>query len=138
MQDPHCRLVTNPKLASEKDLRNLMEYAFDLSPETADRSVLPQSQMRSQTVNGSLGTYYLTVQFPRQLGTSNLTYVVQGSSDLLTWTDLCTAEGTNPPAGPGFISESGTGYKRLVTARDIVASETATSARFVRFKLAWN
>jgi hypothetical protein len=116
---------------------NLLEYAFDLSPEAGDRAALPQFQLRPQVVDGTPGTY-LTVQFPRQLGTSNLTYILQGSSDLLSWSSLCTAAGSNAPNGPGFVSESGTGYKRQVVARDIVSSETATGPRFVRFKLVWN
>jgi hypothetical protein len=116
---------------------NLMEYAFDLSPEVADQSALPQFQLRPQTVNGQPGTY-LTVQFTRQLGTSNLTYIVQGSPDMRSWTNLCTAVGANSPGGPGFISESGTGYKRQVLARDLVSCETAATARFVRFKLVWD
>jgi hypothetical protein len=116
---------------------NLMEYAFDLSPEVADRAALPQFRLLSQTNNGASGTF-LTVQFPRQLGTTNLTYILQGSSDLLSWTNLCIAVGANPPSGPGFVSETGTGYKRQVVARDIVASQTATRPRFIRFKLVWN
>jgi hypothetical protein len=116
---------------------NLMEYAFDLSPEVADQSALPQFQLRSQIVNGQPGTY-LIVQFTRQLGTSNLTYIVQGSPDMRSWTNLCTAAGANPPSGPGFISESGTSYKRQVLARDLVPCETAATPRFVRFKLVWN
>jgi hypothetical protein len=114
-----------------------MEYAFDLSPEVADRSALPQFSLVSQTNNGASGSF-LTVQFTRQLGTTNLTYIVQGSSDLLSWTNLCMATGANPPSGPGFVSETGTSYKRQVVARDIVASDTATRPRFVRFKLVWN
>jgi hypothetical protein len=116
---------------------NLMEYAFNLSPEVADQSALPQIHLQTQTVNGQPGTY-LTVQFPRQLGTSNLTYILQGSSDLISWTNLFTATGTNSPSGPGFISESGTGYLRQDVACDIVSVQQASGARFVRFKLVWN
>lgn len=116
---------------------NLMEYAFNLSPEVQDQSAMPQFQMQSFTVDGQPGTY-LAVQFLRQLGTSNLTYVVQGSSDLITWTDLCTATGSGAPSGPGFVSEAGTGYQRQVLARDTVARDAGSSARFVRFKLIWN
>jgi hypothetical protein len=114
-----------------------MEYAFNLSPEVADQSALPQFHLQTQSVNGQPGTY-LTVQFPCQLGTSNLTYIVQGSSDLISWSDLCTVSGTNAPGGPGFVSESGTGYLRQVTARDNVSVQQAAAARFVRFKLVWN
>jgi hypothetical protein len=116
---------------------NLMEYAFNLSPEAQDQSALPQFQMQSFTVDQQPGIY-LSVQFLRQLGTSNLTYVVQGSSDLITWTDLCTATGASAPSGPGFVSESGTGYQRQVLARDTVARDTAPGCRFARFKLIWN
>jgi hypothetical protein len=116
---------------------NLMEYAFNLSPEVADQSALPQFHLQTQTVNGQPGTYF-TVQFPRQLGTSNLTYILQGSSDLISWTNLFTATGTNSPSGPGFISESGTGYLRQDVACDIVSVQQASGARFVRFKLVWN
>jgi endoglucanase len=116
---------------------NLMEYAFNLSPEVPDQSALPQFHLQTQTVNGQPGTY-LTVQFPRQLGTTNLTYILQGSDDLMTWAPLCTAAGTNQPTGPGFISESGTGYLRQVLARDSVSVQQASGARFVRFKLVWN
>ena len=116
---------------------NIFEYAFNLSPQVNDTSSLPQFQLQAHNVNGTNGTY-LTVQFPRRLGATNLTYVLQGSSNLVTWTALCTAAATNPPAGPGFISENGTAYQRTILARDLVPVERAVSPRFVRFKLLWN
>jgi hypothetical protein len=48
------------------------------------------------------------------------------------------AAGTNAPTGPGLISESGTGYQRQSVACDTVPSESAATARFVRFKLVWH
>jgi hypothetical protein len=42
------------------------------------------------------------------------------------------------PSGPGFISESGTGYQRQIVACDTVRSESSATARFVRFKLIWH
>ena len=75
---------------------------------------------------------------PRQLGSTNLTYVVQGSSNLVHWTALCTAPSTNPPGGPGFLFETGTAYQRKVGARDTVPVEQATSPRYVRFALIWH
>jgi hypothetical protein len=77
-------------------------------------------------------------RFLHQLGATNLTYILQGSPDLITWSDLCTAAGTNAPSGPGFISESGTGYQRQIVACDTVRSESSATARFVRFKLVWH
>src|SRR4029453_5941166 len=54
---------------------NLMEFAFNLSPEVADKAALPQFQLQSHIVGGQPGRY-LTVQFLRQLGNTTLTYVV--------------------------------------------------------------
>jgi hypothetical protein len=116
---------------------NLLEYAFNLSPEAPDPSALPQFQLEPQVLNGQPGNY-LSVRFLHQLGATNLTYVLQGSSDLITWSDLCTAAGTNAPSGPGLISESGTGYQRQILACDTVPSESSVTARFVRFKLVWH
>jgi hypothetical protein len=118
-------------------VRNVFEYAFNLSPQVNDKSSLPQFALQSHNVNGTNGTY-LTVQFPRQLGSTNLTYILQGSSNLVNWTALCTAAGTNPSSGPGLISETGTAYQRTILARDIVGVEQATSPRFVRLALVWN
>jgi hypothetical protein len=77
------------------------------------------------------------VQFPRQLGATNLTYILQVSTNLANWSAVCPAAGTNPPTGPGLISESGTAYQRQVSTRDLVAVEKSPSARFLRFTLSW-
>jgi endoglucanase len=115
-------------------VRNLVEYAFNLSPLADDRGSLPQFSLQSHTVNNMAGTY-LTMEFPRQMGATNLTYVLEGSTDLSAWSAACTINGTNPPAGPGFISETGTGYLRQVRARDTASVETTPAARFVRIRL---
>jgi endoglucanase len=116
---------------------NLAEYAFGLSPLAGDRDGLPQFRLQPHDVQGQTGSY-LTVQFLRQLGATNLTYIVEGSTNLLNWIPVCTAAGTNFPSGPGFISQSGTGYQRQILARDLVPAETATTPRFVRLTLVWN
>ncbi len=113
---------------------NLLEFAFNLSPEVPDASALPRFHLQSQVLNGQPGTY-LTVQFLHQLGATNLTYLLQGSSDLITWSNVCTVAGTNAPSGPGFISESGTSYQRQILAGDTVPVESSPGARFVRFSL---
>jgi len=131
---------TATNLAADPDgdgVGNVFEYAFNLSPHVNDKSSLPQFSLQTHNVNGT-NESYLTVQFPRQLGSTNLTYSLQGSSDLANWTALCTAASTNPPSGPGFISETGTSYQRKILARDTVPVEQATGPRFVRFTLIWN
>jgi hypothetical protein len=116
---------------------NIVEYAFNLSPQAHDLAGLPQFALQSHNVNGTNGTY-LTVQFLRQLGSTNLGYVLEGSDDLTTWTPVCTIAGTNNPGGPGFISETGTAYQRTIVARDTVPVEQAAGSRFARFRLVWN
>ena len=126
--------LANP---SGDGVKNLVKYAFNLSPLVNGRPSLPQFSLQHQTVNGVAGTY-LTAQFPRQLGQSNLTYLFEGSTDLVNWTPLCTAAGTSPASGAGFLSESGTGYRHQVVACDTAARETASTPRFVRFHLVLN
>jgi hypothetical protein len=127
-------LTANPAGDGEA---NIIKYAFNLSPLVINNFSLPAFQLRPQIIGAQTNTFF-TVQFPRQMGATNLTYVLQGSSDLTNWTDLCTVAGTNVPAGPGFISQIGTGTLRQVQARDIQAVESATTPRFFRFKLVVN
>lgn len=115
---------------------NVFEYAFNLSPLLADASSLPDFELQQHMVEGETGTY-LTVLFRRQLGSTNLTYILEGSTNLLDWTPFCTAAGTGDPIGPGFISETGTGYERQVLARDTAPVESTLGARFVRFTMVW-
>jgi endoglucanase len=130
--------AANPTADPDGDgVPNLLEYAFNLSPLVDDRSSLPQFRLQTHTVGAVPGTY-LTVQFPRQLGATNFTCVLESSPDVLNWSPVCTIAGTNKPAGPGFISETGTGSLRQVLARDTVPVETSPGARFVRFKLVLN
>ncbi len=117
--------------------RNFAEFGLGLSPSLADAPAPPQFSLQPHTVSGQTNTY-LTVHFLRQMGSTNLTYAVQGSADLLNWTPLCVAAGTNHPTGSGFVSQTGTAYERLVLARDTVPVETATTPRFVRLRLTWN
>jgi hypothetical protein len=115
---------------------NFAEFGLGLSPRSADAPAAPQFSLQPHAVGGQTHRY-LTVQFLRQMGSTNLTYMVQGSSDLVNWTALCTATGTNLPAGTGFVSQGGTGYERQVVARDTVPADTGTTPRYVRLRLAW-
>ena len=130
--------AANPFSDADGDgVKNLMEYAFDLSPLVADQASLPQFTVQRHPFGGGQQRF-LTIQFPRQLGATNLTYTVQGSSNLVHWTAVCTVSGTNTPVGPGFVSQSGTDYLRQVTARDIVPIESGASMRYIRFVLTLN
>ncbi|EIP96941.1 putative phosphohydrolase [Opitutaceae bacterium TAV1] len=62
---------------------NFLEYAFDSDPATPDRASRP-------VTNAGSGRLAVTFARPR----ADLTYTVQASNDLLTWTDLATNPGS--------------------------------------------
>lgn len=114
---------------------NLLKYAFGLDPNVANAAQLPRPVVQNHVVAGNAQPY-LTITFPRQIGTGNLTYTVEVSGDLgNTWTTVCTAAGTANASGAGFVSELSQGAVHLVTARDVVAV-TAAARRFVRVRVA--
>ncbi len=108
-------------------VKNLAEFAFSRPPTASNNHALPAPTIQTHNIAGQ-DHRYLTVTFPRQLSTGDMTYVVQVSGDLTNWADACTASGTGAPTGPGFISQTGTGALRTVTARDTVESDK----RFLR------
>jgi hypothetical protein len=64
---------------------NLLEYAFGGSPTAPSRSVLPTGGIQSFNVGGTPANY-LTLTFNRALGAEDISYTVQWSSNLATWT----------------------------------------------------
>ena len=77
--------------ADNDGLSNLQENAFGSSPVNAGSVIRPQV--------GSTGTR-LTITVPRNSNATDLTYAVQGGTNLLDWTTLQTLTATNPaPAG---------------------------------------
>jgi len=74
---------------------NLLEYAFGGNPSSALSAPLPTSQISN-----------LTLQITFTRARSDLTYVVQGSNDLLTWTDLSTNPGTVSLVTPVTYTDS--------------------------------
>jgi hypothetical protein len=94
-------------------IANLLEYALGGDPKANNASILPTV---ATTTSGS--DTYLTLTFKRER--SDLTYTVQASSDLVTWTDLATPTGT-------------LGQNQTVT--DTTALTTTDSKRFLRLKV---
>ena len=81
--------VTAPDADPDGDgLPNAAEYAFDLSPGRADRSALPASVV----VTGAPGEVYHAVQYRRRVGTGDLQYKVQVSTNLNAWAGNATLE----------------------------------------------
>jgi hypothetical protein len=80
---------------------NAVEYAFDSSPLHPDRSELPTGVVVTEAVGQ--GDYH-GVSYRRRVGSSDLHYDVQVSTNLLQWTGGATAEIQSMPLGDGMVS----------------------------------
>jgi len=81
---------------------NAVEYAFDLSPMHADRSQLPTGFVAAGPTQGD----YHAVNYRRRIGTSDLHYDVQVSTNLAQWVGGATVEIQVTPLGDGMESAS--------------------------------
>ena len=76
-------------------LANLLEYALGADPTATSAAPVTLSTASST----------LTLNFSR-IADGSLTYTVQGSTDLVTWTDLWTSAGAQNTAGPVTVSDT--------------------------------
>jgi hypothetical protein len=85
------------------DIPNALEYAFDLSPLHADTAGLPGGFLTTGPVSNA---DYHALRFRRRANTSDLTYTVQVSTNLTSWsgspTDPQTIEIDVRPLGDGM------------------------------------
>ena len=110
---------------------NLTEYALQLNPTVASLAGLPIVSIANYG-----GTNYLSMTFTRSSVATDLTYIVQGSSDLATWSNLASSVAGAVTSGPGFVSETGPPPIITVKVRDTVPIESAPNAkRFIRLKV---
>ncbi|MFL6514347.1 MAG: reprolysin-like metallopeptidase [Chthoniobacterales bacterium] len=125
---------TNAGLLIDYDhdgIANLEEYALGLNPTTASVSGLPVVSIKKYG-----GHNYLSMIFQRSSSATDLTYTVQGSSDLVTWTDLASSVGGGQTSGAGFVSETGTAPNLTVEVRDTVSTDNPPNGiRFLRLKI---
>lgn len=91
---------------------NLFEYALNLDPKKPD--ILPNLPW-TEMIDGNLSILYR-----RNLSATDVTYTVQGSSDMATWTTV--------PVSTSTVSESG--QTRIV--RSTLTSPPETSSYFLR------
>ncbi len=99
-------LISQPTQNADGDaLINLLEYAFELDPRTAD---LP-SAVPAATLNTSI--HHMQIVFPRESLARDLVYTVEGSNNGIIWTAIARSTGGNPvtalPGGALSVSESG-------------------------------
>jgi hypothetical protein len=80
---------------------NAVEYAFDLSPLRPDRSELPAGFVAVGPVSNAA---YHAMNYRRRLGTSDLHYDVQVSTNLTQWAGGATVEIQVTPLGDGMES----------------------------------
>jgi hypothetical protein len=113
-------------------LSNLMEYALGLDPTVPSVLGLPVVTLKDYG-----GTKYLSMTFYRSSLATDLTYIVQGSSHLISWTDLGTSIHGAATTGPGFVSETGVAPDFTVEVRDIVPFDPNSpgQTRFMRLKV---
>jgi subtilisin-like proprotein convertase family protein len=113
-------------------LTNLMEYALGLDPTVPSVLGLPVVTLKDYS-----GTKYLSMTFYRSSLAIDLTYTVQASSDLFSWTDVGTSIHGAPTTGLGFVSETGVAPNFNVEVRDIVPFDLNSpgQTRFMRLKV---
>ena len=80
----------------------------------------------------------LAITFPRNTAATDVTFTVQGSDDLSTWTDLArsTAGGPMVALDVGVnVVETGAGVLRTVEVRDLfLTTDPAHPRRYLRLR----
>lgn len=109
-------------------ISNLIEYALGLDPANASISGLPVVTLKDYS-----GTKYLSMTLVRSSVATDITYVVQGSSDLVGWSDLGTSAAGTPMSGLGVVSEAGSAPTYTDEVRDTIS--LGAVPRFLRLKV---
>ncbi len=112
-------------------ITNKFEYAFTFSPLAAN----PPNSAAQVTAVESGENIVFTINFRRDPRATDLTYILETTSDFVTWTPLVTSAGGADPSGSGYVTESdviGEEPVRLVTGRETVPK---TQSRFARVRV---
>ncbi len=124
-------LIAGPSQNADGDaLSNLLEYAFELDPRTAD----PASALPASILNPS--THRLQISFPRESLARDLTYIVEVSNNGVTWTPIARSTAGSPVQNLGgafSITETGL-YPVMVTVIDSQVT-LAPAIRFLRLRV---
>ncbi len=107
---------------------NLMAYALGLNPTVPSTSALPQIAIKNYS-----GVPYAFITFTRSSLATDLTYIVEESSDLENWSAVATSSGGAATSGSGFVGETQTGTTFLVEARSTFPVNSADNGRLVNF-----
>ncbi len=104
-------------------MSNLLKYALGLPPKQNGVGGLP----RTGTVTVGAQSY-LTLSYSRALAATDLTYTVEVSGDMATW-----SSGTNATATVSTTNNAD-GTTQTVVVRDLTA-KSSTARRFLRLKI---
>ena len=108
-------------------IANLVEYAFGFNPLVQSS---PGAGFQVSTAPAGADTTF-TITFRRDPRATDLTYVLQTSSDLVNWMTITQSAGGAVPTGTGFVSESDVISELPIKL--VVAQETITPAQGQRF-----
>ena len=112
-------------------ITNLMEYALGLNPNQNSLVGLPTVTLKNYS-----GTIFLSMLFHRSSLATDLTYIVQGSSDLVSWTNLGTSAAGGVTSGTGFVTETGSAPNFTVEVKDTVPYDPLMlNKRFMRLMI---
>ena len=109
-------------------IANLMAYALGLDPVNARATQLPATSHASVS-----GTNYLALNFVRNPNAHDLTYTVEGSSDMSTWSELSVYRNGAWSASDS-VTETGDSSSVSVQVRDSAPVGSA-NCRFLRLKV---
>ncbi len=116
-------------------ITNQIEYAYGFSPLAFDSA----TQFSASAGPVSSGNRSFTTTFRRDTSATDLTYRLQISDDLTSWTTIAESAGGAAPAGQngGVVDSDATlsGSIRLVTV-SVTLSGTDTGRHFVRLSVA--
>ena len=114
-------------------IANLFEYAYAFNPLAANPA---GAGFQTTVTPAGGGNNTFTITFRRDPRATDLTYVLQTSSDLVSWTTIVQSVGGAVPSGSGFVSEvdaSGEAPVKVVTARETITG--AQGQRFARLRV---
>jgi hypothetical protein len=109
---------------NQAGIKNLMAYALGANPYTATVALLPTNGTAS-----SSGSKYLTLNFTRNMAATDITYTVQGSSDLSTWNTISSYSGGSWTPSANVTDNAG------VVAVQVTMPMNLAPRRFLRLQV---
>ena len=107
---------------------NLLEYAFNANPPSADKNILPTT---ANTFNAADSKHYFTYTYRRRIIPGSMTYSIESSANLSSW----SAVAAQNLQQMGFATATGDGVTEVATFRLLPAIEDGPAANFVRLKV---